>query len=187
MVGWSAKAIACSFTAQYNDDTRGGNKVTQVSTLANFYANWEKYQGSLVEAIKPLTTEQLGLRAAPSLRSVGEIARHIAITRASWFRNAMGEHGDEIDRIANLAWEDPSPQTSGEVVQLLETSWQFMKSRLDVWTEADMAMTFEREWQGKTRTILRAYVIWHLIEHDLHHGGEIAITMGMGSIKAQRI
>lgn len=161
--------------------------MTQVSALTNFYSNWEKYQTGLVQAIKPLTSEQLALRAAPNLRSVGELARHIAITRASWFHNAMGEGDDAIAQIASMPWEDPSPQSASELVKLLETTWQFMKSRLDVWTEADMATTYEREWQGKTHTLMRAYIIWHLIEHDVHHGGEIAITMGMYGLKAPKI
>lgn len=161
--------------------------MTQASTLASFYGNWEKYQTGLVQAVKPLTTEQLALRAAPDLRSVGELARHNAITRASWFHNAMGEGSDEIERIAKMPWEDPSPQSTNELVNLLETTWQFMKSRLDVWTEADMAKGFEREWQGKKRRLVRAYIIWHLIEHDLHHGGEISLTLGMHGLKAPQI
>jgi uncharacterized damage-inducible protein DinB len=32
--------------------------------------------------------------------------------------------------------------------------------------------------------ITRQWVIWHLIEHDLHHGGEISLTMGMYRLKA---
>jgi len=27
-------------------------------------------------------------------------------------------------------------------------------------------------------------VIWHLIEHDLHHGGEIALTLGLHGLAA---
>lgn len=99
----------------------------------------------------------------------------------------MGEQGDEIAKIAAMPWEDLSPKSADELVQMLETTWQFMKNRLDVWSEADMAATFEREWQGKKRTIVRAYLIWHLIEHDVHHGGELAMTLGMHGLKAPRI
>jgi uncharacterized damage-inducible protein DinB len=161
--------------------------MTQFSTLATFYNNWEKYQAGLVDAVKPLTSEQLALRAASGLRSVGELARHIAITRASWFHNALGEQGDEIARIAKRPWEDPSPQSAEELVKTLETTWRFMKSRLDVWTEGDMAVAFEREWQSKKHSLARSYVVWHLIEHDVHHGGELSYTLGMHGLKAPRI
>ncbi len=161
--------------------------MTQVKTLANFYSNWEKYQTGLVEAIKPLTIEQLALRAASNLRSVGEIARHIAGTRVGWFYHTMGEQGDEIASIANPSSEDPSLQSADELVRMLETTWRFMKTRLDRWTEADMERMFEDEWEGKKYLLPRAYIIWHLIEHDVHHGGEIAITMGLHGLKAPEI
>lgn len=161
--------------------------MAQNATLETFYSNWEKYQVGLIEALNPLTTEQLALRAAPSLRSVGELARHIAITRATWFHNAMGEPGDEIAVIAAMPWEDSSPQSAAELVRVLETTWQFIKSRLAAWTEADMAVTFEREWQGKKYQLTRSYIIWHLIEHDVHHGGEMSFTLGMHGFKAPRI
>lgn len=161
--------------------------MAQDSTLETFYSNWEKYQTGLIEALKSLTSEQLALRAGPDLRSVGELARHIAITRASWFHNAMGEQGADIAAIASMPWEDPSPQSAPDLVRLLETTWQFMQTRLDAWTESDYAVTFEREWQGKKYQLARSYIIWHLIEHDIHHGGELSIILGMHGLKAPRI
>lgn len=161
--------------------------MTQNSTLVNFYSNWEKYQRGLVEAIKPLTTEQLGLRAAPNLRSIGKLAFHIADTRVGWFYHTMGEQGDEIAHLVNPPSEDPSPLSANELVRMLETTWQFMKVRLHGWTEADMERMFEDEWEGKKYLLPRAYIIWHLIEHDVHHGGELALTLGMNGLQAPRI
>ena len=161
--------------------------VAQNSTLETFYANWEKYQAGLVEAIKPLTIEQLALRAAPNLRSVGELAQHIARTRVGWFYHTMGEHGDEVARMAKATSEDEFPLVANELAKMLGTSWQFMKTRLDRWTEGEMAQMFEDEWDGKKYQLSRAWIIWHLIEHDVHHGGELAFTLGMNGLKAPRI
>jgi uncharacterized damage-inducible protein DinB len=159
----------------------------QDSTLEIFYSNWQKYQAGLIEAIVPHTTEQLALRAAPNLRCVGELARHIALTRAAWFQSALGELGDEIARIANLPWEDPSPQSAAELVRLLQATWQFMQSRLERWTSAEMAAEVKAMRGSKEYTFTRAYIIWHLIEHDLHHGGELAVTLGMNGLNAPKI
>jgi hypothetical protein len=30
-------------------------------------------------------------------------------------------------------------------------------------------------------------VIWHLIEHDLHHGGELSFSLGMHNLAAPDI
>jgi uncharacterized damage-inducible protein DinB len=34
--------------------------------------------------------------------------------------------------------------------------------------------------RGTTRTF--QWVIWHVLEHDMHHGGELAQTLGMHQI-----
>jgi uncharacterized damage-inducible protein DinB len=48
-----------------------------------------------------------------------------------------------------------------------------------------MQQTFPDEGpDGKMYEVSRAWVIWHLIEHDLHHGGEISLTLGMHGLHA---
>ncbi len=46
-------------------------------TLTTFYSSWKTYQDRLKESLAPLSAEQLALRAAPGLRSIGENALHI--------------------------------------------------------------------------------------------------------------
>ncbi len=58
-------------------------------TLTTFYTFWKAYQVCIKRAIEPLTTEQLELRAAPHLRSIGENVMHIVSCRAYWFAAFM--------------------------------------------------------------------------------------------------
>jgi uncharacterized damage-inducible protein DinB len=60
-------------------------------TLDIFYRSWKEYQDTLKQAIAPLTAEQLALRAAPGLRSVGGIVAHIISSRVHWFGDFLGE------------------------------------------------------------------------------------------------
>jgi uncharacterized damage-inducible protein DinB len=63
----------------------------QQTNLSTFYKGWDAYQDLLIKAIAPLSAEQLVLRAAPHLRSIGENAAHIIGTRVGWFHMLMGE------------------------------------------------------------------------------------------------
>jgi uncharacterized damage-inducible protein DinB len=36
--------------------------------------------------------------------------------------------------------------------------------------------------RGNVRT--RGWIIWHVVEHDLHHGGELSLTLGMHGVPA---
>src|SRR5260370_7328296 len=62
-------------------------------TLAFFTEGWHNYQKHLSRALARLTPEQLALRAAPHLRSIEELARHLIAVRAGWFHFQLAEGG----------------------------------------------------------------------------------------------
>jgi uncharacterized damage-inducible protein DinB len=156
----------------------------QDPTLAEFAPEWEKYQGLLIKALAPLAPEQLDLRAAPNLRSIGEIAQHIVGARARWLHMDLNEGGSELDEFAKWDRRGMPARTAAELVGALERTWQVLRSGLGRWTEADLAHTFEGEEDGKPCAFTRRWVIWHLIEHDIHHGGEISFLLGMHGLPA---
>ena len=53
----------------------------ETTHLNRFYEGWGNYQDLLVDAIGTLSSEQLALRAAPSLRPIWELAAHIIAAR----------------------------------------------------------------------------------------------------------
>ena len=73
------------------------------TSLMTLYKGWDVYQEQLVKAITPLAAEQLALRAAPKLRSIGMIAAHIVGARVRWFHRLMGEGGVDIHLLG--IWE----------------------------------------------------------------------------------
>lgn len=147
------------------------------------YDGWRTYQRLLTEAIAPLQADQLELRAAPHLRSVGDNARHIIGARARWF-SGMGEGGERFEALGQ--WDRPGEpaRSAQELVQGLEETWQGMHEAIGRWTEAEWQETWPGEYDDDPDTFTRQWVIWHLIEHDVHHGGEISLTLGVHGIEA---
>jgi uncharacterized damage-inducible protein DinB len=158
-------------------------------TLTTFYTSWKAYQDHIKGALAPLTAEQLELRAAPHLRSIGENALHIIGCRVGWFTDFLGEDGGEEMKVyagwneAALALGAPVPAAT-ELTQGLDRTWQFMADRLARWSPADMHQTFPDDWDGKQVDLSRAWVVWHVMEHDLHHGGELSLTLGIHGLPA---
>ncbi|HEX5569815.1 MAG TPA: DinB family protein [Ktedonobacterales bacterium] len=152
-------------------------------TLSTYYTNWKQYQEHIKDSVAPLTAEQFALRAAPHLRTVGELAAHIIGCRAGWFTYVLGEDvGDEVKAIAN--WDESDTRSAAELVQALDATWTMMADRLARWSDDDMRKTFEDEQDGQTVQLSRAWIVWHVMEHDLHHGGELSLTLGMHGIPA---
>ena len=148
------------------------------TSLAKLYKGWDVYQEQLVKAITPLAAEQLALRAAPHLRSVGMIAAHIVGARVRWFHRLMGEGSVDIHLLG--IWDLPEAQirSAAELVEGLNDSWQLIQNSLAHWTLADLDHVFEGTYSGEEYSFTRQWIIWHVIEHDLHHGGEISLTLG---------
>jgi uncharacterized damage-inducible protein DinB len=155
-------------------------------TVSTFHASWRGYQDHLKEALTTLTAEQLALRAAPGLRSIGENAMHIIGCRRDWFTYDLGEDGGAAMQRYET-WNRAAPgtpvPTGAELAQGLDQTWQFMADCLARWSSADMQQTFTDDSESPPFEFSRAWVVWHLLEHDLHHGGEISLTLGMHGIK----
>ncbi len=177
---------------------------TAETSLMSIFEGWDSHQLALVRAITPLTTEQLAWRPAPHLRSVGEIISHIALGRLYWFHN-MGAPGSAALARQIAPWEGEKANTEDlseirrwfdvidqqevaivdnptELLKWMEASWQVIETTLTTWTVADLQQTYRHFYQGKMYAVSRQWVIWRIMSHDLHHGGELAILLGLQGI-----
>jgi uncharacterized damage-inducible protein DinB len=144
-------------------------------SLATYYKGWDHYQDLLVAAVAPLTSEQLALRAAPNQRNVWTIAAHIIAARVWWFHSIMGEGDARLEQLQT--WDDDGqPQRSAaELEEGLERTWAMIQACLKRWTAADFGQHFIR----RGESLSRQWIIWHVVEHDLNHGGELFLTLGL--------
>ncbi len=150
--------------------------------LAQIYKGWETYQDNLIRAISPLSSEQLALQISPQLRSVMTLAAHIIAARVWWFHFVMQE--GPADLASMKMWDDEGEpaRSAGELVKGLEETWALMEKGFTRWTESDMAETFVRP--GTDKWYTRQWIIWHVLEHDLHHGGELSFLLGAHGLLA---
>ena len=165
-----------------------------------FYDGWANYHDLLLDAIRDLSADQLRLRPAPGLWAVWQLAGHMAATRTYWFHDVLGE-GDEVVGhmfavesttvpdlpLEDAGWEDDEnhPRTAAELTDGFERTWAMIDECLRRWTVEDLEMEFSRTRRnGEVQTFTRAWVVWHLLEHDLHHGGEISQILGTNGLTA---
>lgn len=140
---------------------------------------WHAYQNTLIEALKPLKAEQLSLRPSPEQLSVGEIAAHIVQSRAAWFFFIMQEGGEEFETVGRWKVRGEISAKKEEIITGLEFTWERMQEIIAGWTPEHWQRTWPDKDDDNTPDILTPqWILWHLIEHDLHHGGEISIILG---------
>ena len=145
--------------------------------LLSFYKGWDTYQALLIKALAPLSSEEL------ALRSVGENVAHIISGRVSNFL-VMGEAGPDIVPLEKWDVDGAPPRSAAELVNGLETTWQMIQAALVRWTPADLQDVFVDGEGEQAPRITRQWIIWSTIKHDLHHSGEVSLTLGAHQLDA---
>ena len=164
--------------------------------LSEVFEGWNGYQTSLIHALESLTPTQLAWRPAPNFRSVGELARHISLGRIGWFLR-MDAPGSaalasriqqwEQDEDGNRHIVEDAVAIAGDAAQLvasLEETWQMVEETLAGWSVEDLAVTYPHRWNGTRYAVSRQWTIWRIMAHDIHHGGELSLMLGMQGIEA---
>lgn len=163
--------------------------------LHPFYRGWAGHQRRLLAAIADLSQDQLALRPGPAEWTIWQIASHMAGSRAYWFHDVLGE-GDPAVRdrfrvasttVPNLnledaGWEDDEshPRTAAEIVDAFHETWAVIAGCVERWTPDDLAIQLP---QGASdRFTTRGWVVWHLMEHEAHHGGAISLILGTNGL-----
>jgi uncharacterized damage-inducible protein DinB len=154
------------------------------AALDAVYAGWLNYQSLLVDALARLNSDQLALQAAPDLRSIEAIATHMIGARGRWFAPPLGDGDKQLARLSRWDRRGGPVRSCEEIVQGLRYTLDYIQATISRWTPSDWQETFPGEGTHEPQVITRPWIIWHLIEHDLHHGGEISLTMGMYKLKA---
>ena len=164
---------------------------TQMPTLMNFYAGWATYQQGLIEMIEPLSVEQLALPASVHHWSIGKLMQHMIGNRVWWFQNWMGAGDPSLAPIAHWDPADMGDQFSlnaSDLIGGLKATWGMIATALEEWSAADLDRTFappasmSEEEKNAFGNKTRRWIIWHVLEHEIHHGGEISLALGANGL-----
>ena len=154
--------------------------------ISDLYKGWDKHNSLLIRAIGPLDQEQLSLKAAENMWSVRMIASHIVGVRAWWFHAWMDVGGEELAGFIDFdEREETDHWTGAQIADGLERTWSSLAASLASWTEDDLGQEFQRpapNKEGLRPRRTRQFIIWHVAEHDVHHGGEISMILGSHGI-----
>jgi uncharacterized damage-inducible protein DinB len=170
-----------------------------MTRLSEIFDGWQGYHASLVHAIEPLTEEQLAWKPSEKLRSIGEIAAHIAMGRIVWFVRMKAPRSEELAAKIS-AWEyDPEgngyivekvmaiDRDCGALVSWLNATWSMIDATLKTWTADDLNVGYRHVWRGDAYEISRQWTLWRILSHDIHHGGQISRILAERGIEAPEL
>jgi len=163
--------------------------------LAQIFDGWNGYQESLCRAVAPLTKEQLAFKAGEGMRSMGHLIRHIALGRITWLARIEpigidetlagvprwftdGDGNRHVDE-ERVSWEDVRG-----LADWLAVSWRPINDSLNAWTVDDLLQSYPYRFRGTNYLISRQWVLWRMLSHDIHHGGQLALQLALQGIPA---
>jgi uncharacterized damage-inducible protein DinB len=129
----------------------------------------------------PLSPEQLALPVAPDHWTIGMLLSHMINARIFWFQLWMGEGNPDLAH-----WDDDEQpmREAVELVAMLETTWHMIADALTRWTAAGLGQIFptpdfvREEERDSFPPCTRQWIVWHVLEHEIHHGGELSLALG---------
>jgi uncharacterized damage-inducible protein DinB len=141
-------------------------------TLGQIFAHWKQVRDDLLSTIDKFDEEELSFVPFGSSMSVGQIMLHIGDAEEGWFRNVVS---GELD-----TWPDSdleSYPTTEAVKAQLTTIHRRTEKLLDSLVLADLERAIEmprRDYQ-----LSLGWIIWHVLEHEIHHRGELSLILGL--------
>jgi len=149
----------------------------------DLFPYWADNRALLVEVVSPLNDEHLEAHPAAGLRSLGDILRHIITTEEFWWRGGM--LGEPFSAWRPEGWEafaDAQKEAYrlrrfpdlAAIRQGLEAAHTPVAEFLEATDAVDLCEKRRSAW-GEDNTL--RWILWHLVEHDQHHRGQIYTRM----------
>ena len=138
----------------------------------NLFAHWQQIRLGLITTIDQFTDAELTYQPFDGGWAVGHIMLHIASAEDGWLRFVIMRELDE--------WPDHLELNNfGDklaIKQALEQVHNRMVNYLITLQEADLSRTIIAPWGDKFQI---GWVLWHVLEHEIHHRGELSLILGL--------
>jgi len=136
------------------------------------FSHWDQIRSDLISTIQSFTEDELHFVPFEGSWPVGRIMLHIADAEDGWLRYVITT---EIS-----AWPDEYnlqhyPDKKA-ILEVLAEVHQRTVSYLSGLGEEDLSRKVKTPWG---REIRQLWIWWHVIEHEIHHRGELSLILGL--------
>jgi uncharacterized damage-inducible protein DinB len=135
-------------------------------------STWDRIRVSLIETINKFNEDELRFVPFDGGYSVGQIVLHIAQEERGEIQYGIT---GELDAFPSDYLQAEFP-TMSSMMTLLSEIHKRTTDYLRTLEDQDLYREIEAGWGGKH---LLMDLIWHVIEHEIHHRGELSFILGL--------
>ena len=139
--------------------------------LDELFAHWEHVRHGLLSTMDLFEEEELAYRPFGESWTVGDLMRHVPNAEAGWFQYVV--------RGKLPAWpvhEAEGYATIGAIQELMAGVHAETMEYLAGFGLEELNRPVSTPW-GETLTL--SWVTWHVLEHEIHHRGELSLILGL--------
>jgi uncharacterized damage-inducible protein DinB len=138
----------------------------------DLFSHWDGVRDGLLATIEAFEESELDCVAFEGDRKAGNIMLHIADAEDGWLRYAVTQEIEEWPDTYNLE-NYPDKQS---IINLLTEVHARTSEYIANLNEPDLERRITAPW-GDEFSLL--WIIWHIIEHEIHHRGELSLILGL--------
>lgn len=146
-------------------------------TGAEIFKHWKDVRESLYRALDSLSSDQLAFCPREGLWSLHETVCHIAGMEDTWFRYYVTGEMRSWKEADYKPADFPTPEA---LKDLLETVHARVVALYAEDADSKLKEVVALPWGPKVE---QGWVVWHVLEHEIHHRGEIYLMMGLIGIE----
>jgi uncharacterized damage-inducible protein DinB len=139
---------------------------------SHFFAHWREIRTGLCELLDQFDDADLHYIPFPESWPVGRIFLHIAEAEEGWLRYA-------VTRELN-SWPDgfvlENYPMKAAIAGVLDEVHDRTEAWLDTLDASDLSRAMVAPWGAELRL---SWIIWHIVEHEVHHRGELSLLLGL--------
>jgi uncharacterized damage-inducible protein DinB len=137
-----------------------------------FLAHWKSVRKGLLATLDNFQQSEIHFRPYEEGWSVGEILLHIANAENGWFRYAVTHEYQE--------WPSSHTLDNYPTFETIKT----LLTEVHDWTETYIAELESEDYHRMIdlpwdEEIHLGWIIWHVLEHEIHHRGELSLILGL--------
>lgn len=138
--------------------------------LKKFFEFWNGIHLSILDMASQLKEEDLKKTFDPALNTIGETFYHLASAYNGWLTYQVKDGEDNPEEIPteNL--------TVSNIKESLEKAFARCNRLLEKSSEKDWnKILIDYDDQNKPYEVTFGWVLWHLVEHDIHHRAQLKL------------
>lgn len=140
--------------------------------LTEYFRHWEQVRSELLSTLDKFSTNELDYKPYGEAWTVREICLHIADAEDGWLRYIVRQEIDD--------WP-PEPDSGAypcieSLKRLLNEVHDQTVAYLGGLEIEDLSRQIDAPWGAKLEL---GWIIWHVLEHEIHHRGELSLILGL--------